>query len=83
VKAMTQHRYGTADVLALEDIDPPAMADDEILIRVRAAGVGPDVWHLVTGRPYPCARWGSGSAGPRRRFPAATCPAPSRRSARP
>ena len=23
-----------------------------MLVRVRAAGAGPDVWHLMTGRPY-------------------------------
>jgi NADPH:quinone reductase-like Zn-dependent oxidoreductase len=47
-----QDRYGSADVLALEDIDRPAARDDEVLVRVRAAGVGPEVWHLMTGRPY-------------------------------
>jgi NADPH:quinone reductase-like Zn-dependent oxidoreductase len=53
MKAMTQDRYGSAaDVLALDDITVPVAADDEVLIRVRAAGIGPDVWHLMTGRPY-------------------------------
>jgi NADPH:quinone reductase-like Zn-dependent oxidoreductase len=50
--AMTQDRYGSSEVLTVEDIDEPTVADDEILVRVRAAGVGPDVWHLMTGRPY-------------------------------
>jgi len=26
--------------------------DGEVRIQVRAAGAGPDVWHLMTGRPY-------------------------------
>jgi NADPH:quinone reductase-like Zn-dependent oxidoreductase len=52
VKAMTQERYGSADGLTLEEIEEPAMGNDEVLIRVHAAGVGPDVWHLMTGRPY-------------------------------
>ncbi len=52
MKAMTRDRYGSADVLALDDIAVPVAGDDEVLIRVRAAGVGPDVWHLLTGRPY-------------------------------
>jgi NADPH:quinone reductase-like Zn-dependent oxidoreductase len=52
MKAMTQDRYGSADVLALDDIPVPVAGDDEVLIRVRAAGIGPDVWHLMTGRPY-------------------------------
>jgi NADPH:quinone reductase-like Zn-dependent oxidoreductase len=40
------------DALALDDIDVADVGDDDVLIRVRAAGVGPDVWHLMTGRPY-------------------------------
>jgi NADPH:quinone reductase-like Zn-dependent oxidoreductase len=49
---VTQDRYGSADVLALNDIPIPVVGDDEVLIRVCAAGVGPDVWHLMTGLPY-------------------------------
>ena len=52
LKAMTRVRYGSADVLALNDVAMPVAGDDEVLIRVRAAGVGPEVWHLMTGRPY-------------------------------
>jgi NADPH:quinone reductase-like Zn-dependent oxidoreductase len=29
-----------------------AVGEDEVLVRVRAAGCGPDVWHLMTGLPY-------------------------------
>ena len=49
---MTQDRYGSADVLVLDDVAMPVVGDDEVLIRVHAAGVGPDVWHLMTGLPY-------------------------------
>jgi len=28
------------------------VGDDDVLVRVRAASVHPDVWHVVTGRPY-------------------------------
>jgi NADPH:quinone reductase-like Zn-dependent oxidoreductase len=41
MKAMAQDRYGSADVLTLDDIDRPAVGGEEVLIRVRAAGVGP------------------------------------------
>jgi NADPH:quinone reductase-like Zn-dependent oxidoreductase len=43
--------YGSADVLELRDIDIPVVGDGDILIRVHAAGCGPDVWHLMTGMP--------------------------------
>jgi NADPH:quinone reductase-like Zn-dependent oxidoreductase len=52
MKAMTRTVYGSADVLEFVDVQTPAAADDEVLIRVRAAAVGPEVWHLMTGLPY-------------------------------
>jgi NADPH:quinone reductase-like Zn-dependent oxidoreductase len=52
MKAIVQDRYGSADVLALGDVDMPVPKDDEVLLRVHAAGVDPGVWHLMTGMPY-------------------------------
>jgi NADPH:quinone reductase-like Zn-dependent oxidoreductase len=52
MKAIVQDRYGSADVLELRDIAAPMVGDNDVLVRVRAAGCGPDVWHLMTGRPY-------------------------------
>jgi NADPH:quinone reductase-like Zn-dependent oxidoreductase len=52
MKAIVQDIYGPADVLELRDIDVPAVGEDEVLIQVRAAGVDPGVWHLMTGLPY-------------------------------
>ena len=52
MKAVVQDTYGSADVLQLRDIAKPAPTDDEVLVRVHAAGVDPGVWHLMTGRPY-------------------------------
>ena len=66
---MTQDRYGSADVLALEEIAMPVAGDDEVLIRVRAAGVGPDVWHLMTGLPYLVRAMGVGLRRPKARVP--------------
>jgi NADPH:quinone reductase-like Zn-dependent oxidoreductase len=52
MKAISQDVYGSADVLRLSDIEVPSVGDDDVLVRVRAAGCGPDVWHLMTGMPY-------------------------------
>ena len=64
---MTQDRYGSADVLALADVDAPPVADDDVLIRVRAAGVGPDVWHLMTRGRYFVRLMGFGLRKPKAR----------------
>ena len=52
MKAIVQDTYGSADVLELRDIDVPVVGDDDVSVRVHAAGCGPDVWHLMTGMPY-------------------------------
>jgi NADPH:quinone reductase-like Zn-dependent oxidoreductase len=53
MKAIVQDRYGPPDaVLKLRDIEMPMAGDDEVLVRVRAASLHVDVWHVVTGRPY-------------------------------
>lgn len=50
--AVTARCYGSADVLKIEQIAKPALADDRVLVRVRAAGVNPLDWHQMTGAPY-------------------------------
>ena len=52
MKAITQETYGSADVLELRDIEDPVVGENDVLVRVHAAGAGPDVWHLMTGQPY-------------------------------
>lgn len=52
MKAIIQDVYGSAEVLEFGDIDKPAVGDNDVLIRVRAAGVDPGVWHLMAGQPY-------------------------------
>jgi NADPH:quinone reductase-like Zn-dependent oxidoreductase len=52
MKAIVQDRYGSPDVLELKDIDKPDIGDDEVLIRVRAAGVNPGDWAIMSGLPY-------------------------------
>ncbi len=52
MKAIVQEAYGSADVLELRDVERPSPGDGEVLVQVRAAGVDPGVWHLMTGVPY-------------------------------
>jgi NADPH:quinone reductase-like Zn-dependent oxidoreductase len=52
MKAIVRDKYGSPDVLELEDIDKPELGDDEVLVRVHAASVNPADWHLLRGKPY-------------------------------
>jgi NADPH:quinone reductase-like Zn-dependent oxidoreductase len=65
MKAIVQDTYGSADVLELRDIDPPEIADDQVLVRVHAAGVDRGVWHLMAGLPYPIRMAGYGVRAPK------------------
>ena len=66
MKAIVQDEYGEADdVLRLEEIDKPEIADDEVLVRVHAAGVDRGVWHLMAGLPYPIRLAGYGLRAPK------------------
>ena len=52
MQAIVQNGYGATDVLRMAEIDRPAIARDEVLVRVSAAGVDRGVWHLMAGKPY-------------------------------
>ena len=49
MKAIVQDGYGSADVLKLQEIERPVVADDRVLVRVRAASVNALDWHSVHG----------------------------------
>ena len=51
MKAIIIGRYGTPDVLRMEEVDAPVPGDGEVLVRVRASSVNPYDWHFLTGRP--------------------------------
>lgn len=51
VKAAVRHEYGPPEVLRLEEVQTPAPADDEVLIRVHAASVNLGDWELLTAEP--------------------------------
>ena len=65
MKAIVRDTYGSADGLQLRDIDTPEIADDEVLVRVHAAGVDRGVWHVMTGLPYPIRLAGYGLRAPK------------------
>jgi NADPH:quinone reductase-like Zn-dependent oxidoreductase len=52
MKAIVQDRYGGPDVLELRDILQPVPTDNQVLVRVHAAGLDRGVVHVMTGLPY-------------------------------
>ncbi len=67
MRAIVQDVYGEADVLRLEEIERPAIGDDQVLVRVHAAGVDQGAWHLMAGLPYPIRLAGFGLRVPKAR----------------
>lgn len=52
MKAVVRRCYGPPDVLAIEEIAKPVPGDNQMLVKVRAAGINPVEWHTIRGTPY-------------------------------
>ena len=52
MKAIVYSKYGPPDVLQLREVEKPAPRDNEVLIRIQAAGVNAADSHLVKGKPF-------------------------------
>lgn len=50
--AIVQEAYGSADVLHMAQIPKPKIAENEVLVRVHAAGLDRGTWHVTRGLPY-------------------------------
>jgi len=68
MKAIVCHKYGSPEVLELEEVDRPVVKDDAVLVRVKAASVNPLDWHLIRGMPY-FVRTTEGLLHPKRKIP--------------
>lgn len=60
MKRIQFHRYGGPEEMRLEDYRLPELADDEIMVRVKAASINPVDWKIrqgamkiMTGRKFP------------------------------
>jgi NADPH:quinone reductase-like Zn-dependent oxidoreductase len=65
MKAIVQNRYGSPDVLELREIGEPVAGEEQLLVRVRAASVHADVWHVMRGVPYVLRIMGAGVRAPK------------------
>ena len=69
MRAIVQRRYGDASMLRHEHIVIPDITDDDVLVRVHAAGLDRGTWHVMTGKPYLMRIAGMGLRGPKDRVP--------------
>ena len=71
MRALVQDRYGSPDVLRVDDVATPVPGHGEVLVRVRAASVNARDWHVMRGEPRLARLLDSatfGRAGPRVRI---------------
>ena len=67
MKAILRDKYGPPDVVDLQEVEQPELADDGVLVRVRACSVNQVDWYEVTGTPW-IARPMTGVRGPKSRL---------------
>jgi NADPH:quinone reductase-like Zn-dependent oxidoreductase len=51
MKAIVHHKYGSPEVLTLEEVAKPTPADDEVLIKVHAVSINGSDWEGLRGKP--------------------------------
>ena len=52
MRAIVYSKYGSPDVLQLQEAEKPAPKDGEILVKIHAASANPLDWHLMRGEPF-------------------------------
>lgn len=52
MKAVMQLKYGTPEVLQLNEVEKPTPKDDEVLVKVHAVSLNIRDWYLLTGSPF-------------------------------
>ncbi|MDQ3689047.1 MAG: NAD(P)-dependent alcohol dehydrogenase [Chloroflexota bacterium] len=69
MQAITQDAYGPVDVLKYGRTAKPEIANDEVLVRVHAAGLDRGTWHMMAGKPYLLRVIGFGFRKPKNNVP--------------
>jgi NADPH:quinone reductase-like Zn-dependent oxidoreductase len=64
MKGWVHRCYGGPESVTYEELEKPVPADDEVIVKVRAAAVNPLDWHYMRGKPYVMRLMGSGVGKP-------------------
>ena len=70
MRAVVHRRYGTEEVLAIEEMAVPEPGSGQVLVRVEASSLNALDWHFMTGTPW-LIRPTSGLVRPKRVVPGA------------
>ncbi|MCJ7596331.1 MAG: NAD(P)-dependent alcohol dehydrogenase [Desulfobacterales bacterium] len=65
MKAFVFHKYGSPDVLRLEEVEKPTPKEDEVLVKVQAASVNALDWHMLTADIFLVRLMGGGLFKPK------------------
>lgn len=65
MKAIVYTKYGSPEVLHLQEVKKPAISEDQVLVKVFAASINASDWHLLTADPFPLRLLGSGLFKPK------------------
>src|SRR5574341_4496 len=68
MKAIVRTKYGSPDVLRLEEVEKPVLQDNQVLLKVFAASVNAGDWHLLRGKPFLVRLMGFGLLKPKRQI---------------
>jgi NADPH:quinone reductase-like Zn-dependent oxidoreductase len=65
MKAITYTKYGTPDVMQLQEVEKPTPNDDQVLVKVMAASVNALDWHFLTADIFLVRLMGAGPLKPK------------------
>jgi NADPH:quinone reductase-like Zn-dependent oxidoreductase len=68
MKAIVRRRYGSPDVMKLEECPVRNPGPHEVLIKIRAAAGNPADWHILRGQPFLMRLIGFGLVRPKHRI---------------
>src|SRR3989442_5663875 len=69
MKAIVRTRFGSPDVLKLQEVEKPVLEGNQVLVRVRAASLNLGDWHMTRGRRFIIRLIGLRQRAPRDRVP--------------
>ena len=64
MKAILFHKYGSPDILKLEEVEKPTPKENQVLVKVQAASANPLDWHRMRAKPF-LVRLGEGLLKPK------------------